>query len=148
MSCFPDFLRSLSSRRPVIAFFSANEHLGHSFGWVDLHANAAVLAVFAFVGGVISDHILVLYLDRDLRTDVLEVIGGSREEAASACKLNDVVDGAFSGIASASGNRNHVNLDVLFFGVIAYLSEAVTAVVIAAIGDHEQKLPGIRSLAH
>src|SRR5262249_40593931 len=73
--------------RRIVSRFGSDVQVLNAFRRIDLQAKLAPLSVLGSIGGMISDHVLVLELHSNFRADVLQLIHGIREERASSGEI-------------------------------------------------------------
>src|SRR6185436_9882832 len=112
----------------------------------NLDLNFSPGAVVGRVSRSIAEDILVLQLRRDLLADIRHFRRRERKERAAAGHLGQLDQRITASSSRRIQNSDGIQLNILFTDVIADIAEAVSAAVVFAVGDQEERLFGIVAL--
>ena len=88
---------------------------------------------------------MILQFDRDLRADVLKLVNGIRKERSTSGQIAQLVNDCPAGLAGTqlgtpiADNTDCKDLNILFAQKFPNIRKRITAAVVLAIGDEQQR---------
>src|SRR5215471_8888226 len=103
---------------------------------IDLHIDLAPRSAFSYVGGSVTQQILILELYCDPSTNVVELIRRIREESPAARGLDQILDRCAP--ERTSDEAYGINLGIMMPRELPEVRKSITAIVVLTIADDQK----------